>query len=158
MLKSFGMSRDMLFLLVAAVALVAVLMHYSNDKKSSFKQGYVDKNVENHHEVQDEESLGDVRSLSNNDHVTQMSDINPGDLLPAHGETQFSDVNPAASTNPISDHLLLPAVNSSLRNSNLQVRSEPPNPMVNVGPWNNSTISSGTSPYSFEINRSEHDK
>jgi hypothetical protein len=31
-------------------------------------------------------------------------------------------------------------VGSSLRNANLQVRSEPPNPQLNVGPWNNTTI------------------
>tara|TARA_B100001093_G_C26727233_1_gene970506 strand:- start:232 stop:1098 length:867 start_codon:yes stop_codon:yes gene_type:complete len=29
---------------------------------------------------------------------------------------------------------------NSLRNGNLQLRSEPPNPMLNVGPWMNSTI------------------
>jgi len=27
-----------------------------------------------------------------------------------------------------------------LRNANLQIRSEPPNPQLSVGPWNQSTI------------------
>jgi hypothetical protein len=27
-----------------------------------------------------------------------------------------------------------------LRNANLQIRSEPPNPQMTVGPWNQSTI------------------
>ena len=31
-------------------------------------------------------------------------------------------------------------VGSSLRNANLQVRSEPPNPQVQVSPWLNTTI------------------
>jgi len=32
-------------------------------------------------------------------------------------------------------------VSSSLRNANLQLRSEPANPQQDVGPWNNTTIS-----------------
>ena len=31
-------------------------------------------------------------------------------------------------------------VGQSLRNSNQQLRSEPPNPQVNVSPWQNTTI------------------
>jgi hypothetical protein len=31
-------------------------------------------------------------------------------------------------------------IGNTLRNANLQVRSEPPNPQLNVGPWNNTTI------------------
>jgi len=34
----------------------------------------------------------------------------------------------------------LDTVGASLRNANLQVRSEPPNPQVQVSPWNRSTI------------------
>ena len=37
-------------------------------------------------------------------------------------------------------HIGIDTVGSSLRNANLQVRSEPPNPQISVGPWNNSTI------------------
>ena len=37
---------------------------------------------------------------------------------------------------------IIDTVGQSLRNANLQIRSEPPNPQLNVGPWNQSTIES----------------
>jgi len=37
-------------------------------------------------------------------------------------------------------HYGIDTIGSSLRNANLQIRSEPPNPQVYVGPWQNSTI------------------
>jgi len=37
-------------------------------------------------------------------------------------------------------HIGIDTVGQSLRNANLQIRSEPPNPQVNTGPWNASTI------------------
>jgi hypothetical protein len=36
----------------------------------------------------------------------------------------------------------LDAVGQTLRNANLQIRSDPPNPSVNIGPWNLSIIES----------------
>ena len=38
-------------------------------------------------------------------------------------------------------HVGINTVGTSLRNANLQVRSEPPNPQNQVSPWLNSTIS-----------------
>jgi hypothetical protein len=37
-------------------------------------------------------------------------------------------------------HVGINTVGQSLRNANLQVRSEPPNPQLDVGPWHKSTI------------------
>lgn len=37
-------------------------------------------------------------------------------------------------------HIGINTVGSSLRNANLQIRSEPPNPQMKTGPWNNSTM------------------
>ena len=37
-------------------------------------------------------------------------------------------------------HIGINTVGQSLRNANLQLRSEPPNPQVNVSPWMNTTI------------------
>ena len=42
-------------------------------------------------------------------------------------------------------------VGSSLRNPNLQLRSEPIIPKVNIGPWNNTTIEADTFRRSLEI-------
>ena len=37
-------------------------------------------------------------------------------------------------------HIGINTVGQSLRNANLQLRSEPPNPKMDVGPWNQTTI------------------
>ena len=38
------------------------------------------------------------------------------------------------------EHIGVNTVGQSLRNANRQLRSEPPNPQVNVSPWQNTTI------------------
>jgi hypothetical protein len=68
-------------------------------------------------------------------------------LLPLDDNTQFSQLNPQGkgplggiSLLSAGHHLGIDTKGSSMRNSNLQVRSEPPIPMTKVSPWMNSTI------------------
>jgi hypothetical protein len=72
---------------------------------------------------------------------------NPADLLPKDKNSQWAQLNPAGKGDLANINLLkagyhigIDTVGQTLRNSNLQIRSEPPNPQVNVGPWNLSTI------------------
>jgi hypothetical protein len=73
---------------------------------------------------------------------------NPADLLPKDNNNQWGAANPNGSGELSNVNLLkagfhagIDTVGSSLRNANLQVRSEPPNPKAgNTGPWNQSTI------------------
>ena len=66
---------------------------------------------------------------------------NPADLLPKSADSQVGGVN-MGNMNLLSAGALagINTVGSSLRNANLQVRSEPPNPQANVSPWMNTTI------------------
>ena len=71
----------------------------------------------------------------------------PGDLLPKDANTQFGDFNMLNQGNIVMPDLLdagyligLDTIGQSLRNANLQERSDPIIPKTNVGPWNNSTI------------------
>ena len=72
---------------------------------------------------------------------------NPAELLPRDANSEFARLNPKGA-NDLSQVNLLSAgyhsgintVGGSLRNANLQVRSEPPNPQSKVSPWMNSTI------------------
>ena len=71
---------------------------------------------------------------------------NPSDLLPSDnnnwgsmspdGEGELENVNLLKSGH----HMGVDTVGSTLRNANLQLRSEPPNPQSQVSPWLNSTI------------------
>ena len=72
---------------------------------------------------------------------------NPSDLLPKDTNSQWAQLNPAGKGDLANINLLkagyhigIDTIGQTLRNGNLQIRSEPPNPQVNVGPWNLSTI------------------
>lgn len=74
-------------------------------------------------------------------------EICPTDLLPNDEATQWSLANPTGVGNVKDQNFLHPGwhigintVGQSLRNANLQVRAEPPNPTTKVGPWQQSTI------------------
>ena len=73
----------------------------------------------------------------------------PSELLPKDTNSQWAQLNPSgkgelANVNLLKAgyHIGIDTVGQSLRNANLQIRSEPPNPQLNVGPWNQSTIES----------------
>ncbi len=72
---------------------------------------------------------------------------NPADLLPKDNNSQWAQINPSGKGDLNNINLLkagyhigIDTIGQTLRNGNLQIRSEPPNPQINVGPWNLSTI------------------
>ena len=68
---------------------------------------------------------------------------NPGDLLPKAHSGDFSHVAPqegGINLLKAGHHAGIDTVGGSLRNANLQVRSEPPNPTDMVSPWNQTTM------------------
>ena len=72
---------------------------------------------------------------------------NPADLLPQDTNSEWAQLNPSGKGDLANINLLkagyhigIDTVGQSLRNANLQLRSEPANPQADVGPWNTSTI------------------
>ena len=68
-------------------------------------------------------------------------------LLPKDPNSQWSQLNPAGTGDLMNQSLLsagflagIDTVGNTMKNPNLQLRSEPPNPQLNIGPWNNSTF------------------
>ena len=73
--------------------------------------------------------------------------LKPQDLLPSQAATAWSHANPVGKGEleeqnflTAGFHVGINTVGQSLRNANLQIRSEPPNPQKKVGPWMQSTI------------------
>jgi hypothetical protein len=73
--------------------------------------------------------------------------LNPHDLLPADEASTWAQMNPAGSGDLQGKNFLsagaligVNTVGQSMRNANLQLRAEPPNPQVGVSPWQNTTI------------------
>jgi len=77
--------------------------------------------------------------------------LKPEDLLPTDENKAIQEFNIAKPVGEgilqgvnmldSSYHVGVNTVGQSLRNANRQLRSEPPNPQVNVSPWMNTTIS-----------------
>jgi len=83
---------------------------------------------------------------------------NPAELLPQDTNSQWAELNPTGNGDLKNVNLLkagyhvgIDTVGNTLRNANLQVRSEPANPQLNVGPWNNTTISPDTMRVPLEV-------
>ncbi len=71
----------------------------------------------------------------------------PAELLPKDMNSQWAQLNPAGNADFKNVNLLkagyligIDTIGSTLRNANLQERSEPPNPTTSVSPWLNTTI------------------
>jgi hypothetical protein len=84
--------------------------------------------------------------------------INPADLLPKDNNSKFARMNPrgqgdlmGVSLLEAGHHVGINTIGQSLRNANLQLRSEPANPQMNIGPWNNTTMSPDISRRPLEI-------
>ena len=78
---------------------------------------------------------------------TKQNIQNPSELLPKDTNSQWAQLNPAGKGDLANINLLkagyhigIDTIGQTLRNANLQIRSEPPNPQLSVGPWNQSTI------------------
>lgn len=84
--------------------------------------------------------------------------VDPAELLPKDDNSEWAKLNPMGSgdlqdVNLLKSgyHIGINTVSSSLRNANLQLRSEPANPQMAIGPWNNTTISPDVNRRPLEI-------
>jgi hypothetical protein len=85
---------------------------------------------------------------------------NPADLLPADENSQWSALNPNAANKGDTTmpdllkagyHIGLDTIGQTMRNANLQLRSDPIITKATVGPWNQSTIETDYARVPLEI-------
>lgn len=84
--------------------------------------------------------------------------LSPAELLPSDPNSKWAQVNPSGQ-GELGDQNFLEAgfhigtntKGQTLRNPNLQLRSEPPCPQVKVSPWMQSTIEADTNRRALEI-------
>jgi len=79
--------------------------------------------------------------------VVPSSQPNYNELLPKDTNSSWAQLNPSGTGELSNINLLksgwqigVDTIGQTLRNANLQLRSEPPNPQTPTGPWNQSTI------------------
>lgn len=97
------------------------------------------------------EEFAKVHGLKSRDsglsNCTKQAMQDPASLLPKDENSEWARLNPSGNGTLDNVNLLkagyhigIDTIGNTLRNANLQVRSEPANPQLNVGPWNNTTI------------------
>lgn len=109
---------------------------------------------------------GNQAQLSNNPAVQQLRQaacfpkemLTPEELKPQDNSTLWAQVNPAGEGSlkgrsflQAGHNIGINTVGQTMRNANLQIRSEPPNPQVSVSPWNQTTIEPDTARKPLEI-------
>ncbi|MFY8110074.1 MAG: DUF7306 family protein [Bacteroidia bacterium] len=128
------------------------------ESNSQMQSQYKNTNADYSASVKPSEPLGSNETFASaNGAQTSMPGIpsscsntniqNPAELLPRDANSQWAQLNPSGKGELSNINLLkagyhigIDTVGQSLRNANLQIRSEPANPKMNVGPWNQSTI------------------
>lgn len=136
--------------IIAIVALIisAVLIGYYTNKKEKMTDvaSTQDKTPSAVKQVDGIQS-GSDNVLSVEPRVGAPKEIKPEDLLPPSDATGFNTTFPSGSGDVANKNFLIAGhnigintVSSSLKNANLQLRSDPYIPRSDVGPWNNSTI------------------
>ena len=84
--------------------------------------------------------------------------LTPEELKPQDNSSLWAQVNPAGEGSlkgrsflQAGHNIGINTVGQTMRNANLQLRSEPPNPQVSVSPWNQTTIEPDTARKPLEI-------
>ena len=133
--------------------LIWLLNQYSNSKtviQDRMEDGTPDEEVDPSLKNKEAATNGSCTTASGSGYTTQEV-ANPSDLLPTDENNQWSALNPNASaTKPgetampdllkAGHHIGLDTIGQTLRNPNLQLRSDPIISKAEVGPWNQSTI------------------
>ena len=109
---------------------------------------------------------GNQAQFSNNPAVQQLRQaacfpkemLTPEELKPQDNSSLWAQVNPAGEGSlkgrsflQAGHNIGINTVGQTMRNSNLQIRSEPPCPQVSVSPWNQTTIEPDTARKPLEI-------
>jgi len=152
-------TKDRLLIIVGFIVLAVVLMYYTAGKVTVIdnmdtKEPLVGeakeavKDVVN--AVTGSETKKDKEEMSNKEGFEGYStqDVaNPAQLLPNDANSQWASLNPVSQSNPqIPDllsagyHIGLDTIGQTMKNANLQLRSDPVIQKSDSGPWNQSTI------------------
>lgn len=177
-LNKFDLQLHHLLSLVGFIALILYVYYYSMNKSSKGPEQMSTRKIQEMYNqadntttngVQPSQPLGQNETYASATGITTSTQglppscsrqpvADPSELLPKDTNSQWAQLNPTGSGDLQNVNLLragyhigIDTVGNSLRNANLQLRSEPANPQINVGPWNNTTISPDTMRVPLEI-------
>jgi hypothetical protein len=165
-------------ILILLALVILIFLVYDYFKKTSSEEAFEDYEELTQTVAEDESSSSEpVPVVTNTEskpkpvEVTKKKDsftkdcfpkdkLTPEDLLPRDAaNSEWAQVNPAGQGDVQNQNFLtagyhvgINSVGSTLRNANMQIRSEMPNPQVKVSPWMQSTIEPDFNRKALEIN------
>jgi hypothetical protein len=147
------LSIDKIILLVIILVAVWLLYSYSDSKMNIFDKMSDGKSVDGQKQPTVKETSAQnivpAPAPTVNGGYTAQSVANPTDLLPQDKNSEWAALNPVAMNQgnvampdllQAGYHIGLDTIGQSLRNANLQLRSDPIIKRADIGPWNQSTI------------------
>ena len=147
---------DKIILLVILVIAAFLLMNYSGSK--SMKVDGMETGASKQPSVK-ETSAQNVE-VAPAAAPTTGSTVGPQELLPKDQNSQWAALNPSAMNQgsivmpdllQAGYHIGLDTIGQTLKNANLQLRSDPIIPKVSIGPWSQSTIEPDVARVPLEI-------
>ena len=154
-------STERVFAIIVFLLLIWFLSQYGLSKTlvvDNLEDGTKEKKEET--SVKTDASAASGSSTASGSGYTTHEVANPADLLPTDENSQWSALNPNAAnkgdtTMPdllkAGHHIGLDTIGQTLRNANLQLRSDPIISKAEVGPWNQSTIETDYARVPLEI-------
>ena len=155
-------TKDRVLVLVGFILMAVVFMYYSTGKmtvRDSMQDGGSSETAEEEKEeekasnpiVDAIQAVTDTEPFTGytNKEVPNPSELlpNTSDLLPIDDNKGWSSLNPVSQSNPQMPDLLqagyhigLDTIGQTMKNANLQLRSDPVIQKGDIGPWNQSTI------------------
>lgn len=153
-------TKDRLLIIVGFIVLAVVLMYYTAGKVTVIDnmdtkapldtaQDAVEKVVTavTGSETKKEKETEEMSNKEGFEGYSTQDVANPAQLLPNDANSQWASLNPVSQNNPqIPDllsagyHIGLDTIGQTMKNANLQLRSDPVIQKGDIGPWNQSTI------------------
>ena len=147
-------NKDRVMLLGIFLCLAVFLMSYSNGKMmviDNMDNGTLPQPPPSSESTRKEQipqrDTPEMNQMAANSMYAAKPVSNPSDLLPTDKNSQWASLNPVDASNPqmpdllkAGHHIGLDTIGNTLRNANLQLRSDPIIPKQDIGPWNQSTI------------------
>ena len=148
-------TKERVLVLVIFLVLAWALFSYSGSKMNihdSMGDGsavHTETTTPANHSILASSTAPTAGAAVSNNGYSQQHVANPSDLLPKDSNSQWSALNPNSMNGgdilmpdllQAGYHIGLDTIGQTLRNPNLQLRSDPIISKVDVGPWHQSTI------------------
>jgi hypothetical protein len=140
-------TKDRMMILVIFIVFAVFLMYYSSGKSTimdSMDVGTSSESAATGAAVTPETAASVATTSAG---YTAQDVANPSELLPKDDNSQWASLNPSSQNAPNTPDLLqagyhigLDTVGQTLKNANMQLRSDPIISKGDVGPWNQSTV------------------